>query len=77
MQYIDLILKHIKVHQSATRKEIDKLLWDKLPDEMDDKQRKNKIRNLIIELSSKNIIENVGAKKNPQWTLVGKRLDAK
>jgi ATP-dependent DNA helicase RecG len=67
--YLDLILQHIKKRQSATRKDIDKLLWDKLPEGMDDKQRKNKIRNLIIELKSMNMIENVGSDTKSQWIL--------
>ena len=53
--YSDLILQHIKKRQSAPRKDIDKLLWDKLPEDMDDKQRKNKITYLLIELKSTNI----------------------
>ncbi len=65
--YLDLILKHIKIHQAATRKEIDQLLWNKLPEWMDDEQRKNRIRNLIIELREKNVITNVGTNKKPQW----------
>ena len=67
--YLDLILQFIKKCQSATRKDIDKLLWDKLPEGMDDKQRKNKIRNLIIELKSMNMIENVGSDTKSQWIL--------
>ena len=70
--YLDLIQKYIKIHKSASRKDIDKLLWNKLPEWMDDKQRKNKIRNLIIELSSQKNIENIGADKKPQWIFAQK-----
>jgi len=68
--YMDLILKHIKIHKSATRKEIDKLLMNKLPEWMDDKQRNNRIKNLLSELKSNNIIEMVGSKKKPLWIFV-------
>jgi len=65
--YIDLILKHIKKNKSATRKDIDELLWDKLPEGLDDMQRKNRIRNLVNELSANNIIENIGTDTKSQW----------
>jgi len=72
--YIDLILKHIKVHQSATRKDIDNLILNKLPEWMDDKQRKNKITNLLIELKTKKIIKNIGSDKKSQWIFVDESL---
>ena len=50
--YLDLILKAIKEHGSMSRKDIDELLWNKLPEWMDDKQRKNKVKNLIFELKT-------------------------
>ena len=68
--YLDLILKHIQIHKSATRKEIDDLLWNKLPEWMDDKQRKIRINNLLAEMKSLNIIENVGSDKKSHWVLV-------
>jgi predicted HTH transcriptional regulator len=42
---------------------------------MDDKQRKNKITNLLTDLKSKNIIENTGSDKKSQWIIVVERLD--
>ena len=65
--YLDLILKAIKEHGFLNRKDIDDLLWKKLPDWMDEKQRKNKVSNLIYELKSKKIIYNEGTKSNPVW----------
>ena len=35
--YLDLIEKAIKEHNSLERKEVDELLWNKLPEWMDDK----------------------------------------
>jgi len=68
--YLDLIVKHIKIHNSATRKEIDDLLWNKLPEWMNDRQRKNRITNLVTELRKMNTIENIGADKNSKWVSV-------
>ena len=65
--YLDLILKAIKEHGSMSRKDIDELLWNKLPEWMDDKQRKNKVKNLIFELKTDAKIKNEGTIKNSLW----------
>lgn len=69
--YLDLIEKAIKEHGSMDRKDIDDLLWNKLPDWMNDKQKKIKINNLLSELRKKQKIENKGTFKNPLWVLIG------
>jgi ATP-dependent DNA helicase RecG len=68
--YLDLICKAIKEHGSLARKDIDELLWKKLPDWMDDKQRKNRVTNLITELRQNNRIENRGTFKESKWVLL-------
>lgn len=51
--YRSLILKYLEKFSTATREDIDTLLWDKLPAYMeDDAQKKRKIRNLLYSLSS-------------------------
>jgi ATP-dependent DNA helicase RecG len=50
------------------RKEIDELLWKKLPEWMDNQQRKTKIGHLLTELRLKNIIVNIGSFKDANWT---------
>jgi len=67
--YLDLIQKAVKEHNSLERKEIDELLWSKLSEWMDDKQRKNKIGNLLSELRMKERIENTGTFTKPKWSL--------
>lgn len=67
--YLDLILKAIAEHKEMTRKEIDDLLWDKLSDVLNEKQKKSKIGNLISELRIQNKIENKGIPSHPQWVL--------
>jgi ATP-dependent DNA helicase RecG len=51
------------------RKDIDELLWKKLPDWMDNKQKKVKINNLLSELRNKKRIENTGSDALPKWVL--------
>lgn len=70
--YLTLMLTSIKYHGFMTREDIDKLLWAKLPDWMDENQKKNKIRNLLFELKNSHKIENAGSNKKPQWILVHK-----
>lgn len=67
--YLDLIVKSIKQHKSLSRKDVDELLWNKLPEWMNDKQRKNKIKNLLSELSSNKTIKNDGTFKESKWIL--------
>ncbi|MFN3998600.1 RNA-binding domain-containing protein [Algoriphagus sp.] len=65
--YLDLIEKAIKEHKSLERSDIDELLWKKLPDWMDEIQKKNKVKNLLFELKQSNRIKNVGTFKNSIW----------
>lgn len=65
--YLDLILKAINEHGSMTRRDIDELLWNKLPEWMTEEQKKNKVMNLITELRKNQIIENKGTSFNSNW----------
>ncbi|PKL19550.1 MAG: transcriptional regulator [Spirochaetae bacterium HGW-Spirochaetae-5] len=65
--YLDLIMKAIDQHKFMERKDVDDLLWTKLPDLMDDKQKKNKITNLLSELRITNKIKNIGTDTKPKW----------
>jgi len=65
--YLDLITQSIKQHKSLKRSDVDELLWNKLPDWMDDTQRKNKIKNLLSELRNKGLIKNKGTFKESKW----------
>ena len=47
----------MKQYEKAQKKEIRELLWDKLPDALNEKQKENKIRNLLYSLKQKQIIE--------------------
>ncbi len=68
--YLDLIMKAIEEHGFLERKDIDELLRKKLPDWMDDKQKKNKITNLLSELRRKGRIKNSGSDNQPKWIIL-------
>ena len=55
--YKDLIVEYLKKYEKAKKSEIRELLWDKLPDALSDKQKGNKIRNLLYSLKRNQIIE--------------------
>lgn len=51
--------------------DINRLLLSKLPDILDEKQKNNKVNNLLYEMSKKdNAIKNIGSDKKPRWVLV-------
>ena len=54
---------------SASRQEIDKLLWGKLSDALDDAQKGNKISNLLTGMRRAGKIRNTGSRKAPAWEL--------
>ncbi|MFZ3089773.1 MAG: ATP-binding protein [Nitrospirota bacterium] len=68
--YLDLIEKAIREHGYVERNDVDELLWKKLPDWMNDKQKKIKINNLLSELRRKNRIRNNGNDAKPKWVLI-------
>lgn len=67
--YLDLIIKSISQHREMARKDIDELLWNKLPDWMSEEQKKNKVGNLLSELRIKKFIINKGSYTKSKWTL--------
>ena len=73
--YKDLIVEYLKEYDKAKKKEIRELLWDKLPDSLSDKQKENKITNLLSSLRIQGMIE--ADSKNQQkssWVLAGNRI---
>jgi ATP-dependent DNA helicase RecG len=70
--YLDLIVQILKDHGSATRKDIDDLLWEKLPEWMNEKQKKIKINNLLSDLRRKDKIRNNGSDNKPIWVLIAR-----
>lgn len=66
-----LLLDSLRDHGSLTKTEIVKLLWDVLPDQLDDKQREYKINNLLRKFRVKGLIRNTTVEGNKStWVLV-------
>ena len=68
--YKDLVLKYIKDFGSITKKDLDELLIDKLPDSLNEDQKKGKIRYLVNEILNKKEqkIKNIGTTRYSEWT---------
>lgn len=69
--YKDLVLKYIKDFGSITKKDLDELLMDKLPDSLNEEQKKRKIKYLISDVLNRKekILTNIGTKRSPEWAL--------
>jgi len=70
--YKKMIISFIKQYGSASRKELDDLLIEKLSAALTDKQKLNKVGNLITSLRLDNIIINNGSDKKSSWILSSK-----
>jgi ATP-dependent DNA helicase RecG len=65
-----MILEFISKYGKASKSDIDKLLLDILPSVLDDKQKANKIRNIVYSMSKRDkTIENQGTNRYPKWVL--------
>ena len=68
--YKDMILAFIKRYGSASRKDIDELLLRYLSHALNERQKRNKISNLLYAMSKKDkSIENKGTSRKPKWVL--------
>ena len=72
--YMDLVCKSIDEHGSLERKDIDELLWDKLPDQMNYQKKKNKVNNLISEMNRLRLIEKIGSRTQSKWVKINPAL---
>lgn len=69
--YQNLIVKYLQKYKSGTKKNFRVLLMDKLPDTLNEKQKENKIRNLLYALNRKGIIKCLNKYSiNATWVLV-------
>jgi len=66
--YKTMILAFIDQYDHASKKDIDHLILDILPDILDEKQRENKVRNIIYSMSKRDgSIVNKGSSRYPTW----------
>jgi len=70
--YQDMIIEFIRENGSASRKDINDLILNKLREILTEKQKKSKINNMLTEMSRRGIIVNTGSRKRPQWVLASK-----
>lgn len=68
--YRKMIVEYLKKYQSATRKDFNVLLLDKLPEILSEEQKNTKIANLLLSLRKEEVITNTGSDKKPCWKLV-------
>lgn len=74
--YKQMIIDFIKEYGSASKKDIDKLLLDLLPKILDNKQKANKVRNIVYSMSKKDqTIKNEGTNRYPKWILSLSKID--
>ncbi|MGN0067497.1 MAG: ATP-binding protein [Bacteroides sp.] len=64
-----LLLESLKDHGSLTKKEIVRLLWDVLPDQLNDKQKNTKVYNILRKLRESGRISNITKGNNSLWSL--------
>lgn len=71
--YRQLIISYLNEFDKATKDDIRKLLFEKLPAILNEKQKESKIKNLLYSLSRKGVIKSVGkGTKTSYWVLQDK-----
>ncbi len=68
--YKQQVMDYLEKFGSASREEIEDLIWDKLSDALDEDQKENKISNLITSMRRTGWIQNSGSRKAPKWVAV-------
>ena len=67
--YKDYIITYIENFEKANRDDINKLIYPKLPVNMTEKNKNNRVRYLLTMLKKENRIENIGSDSKPIWIL--------
>jgi len=67
--YAKLLTDYLEKFGEASRAEINKLLLDKLSEALDDRQKYNKVSNLLTKLRRRGVIRNAGIDSAPRWVL--------
>ena len=65
-----LLLQSLIDHETLTKREIVNLLWDVLSDQLSDKQKENKVDNILRKLRAEQKIENNTQGNKSIWSLV-------
>ena len=67
--YAKLVMDYLTGAGGASRQDINDLLWDKLSDALDDRQKQYKVTNLLTKMRKAGQIHNVGPQQKPRWEL--------
>jgi ATP-dependent DNA helicase RecG len=67
--YKQLVLSHLKDYPKASRQSIDDLLLSKLPEVLDEKQKLNRVKNLLAEMGREGVILAEGRGPTACWSL--------
>ena len=68
--YKSMILEYLKRYKKATKEEITTLILDKLPDVLDEKQKQNRIKNILYAMSKTDrSIEKMGTSRKGYWRI--------
>lgn len=67
--YAKLVLDYLTVAGEASRQDINDLLWEKLSDALDDKQKQGKVMNLLTKMRQGGQIRNAGTRAQSRWIL--------
>lgn len=74
--YRDLIIKYLNQYNKGNKNDFRKLLFDKLPDSLDDKQKEYKLGNLISSMKRNGVIAtDSDNRKTSFWVLVKGEID--
>ena len=57
--YRDMIVNYLQSYGKASRQDIRNLLWDKLPDVLDDKQKEGRISTLLTSMRKKESLQGI------------------
>lgn len=67
--YAKLVTDYLTKFGEASRQDVTNLLWDKLSDALDEKQKRNKVMNLLTKMRKSGQIHNAGTRTKPRWML--------
>jgi ATP-dependent DNA helicase RecG len=69
--YLDMVRDLIREHGPVDRKEINRLLVEKLPEVLSTLQKASRVHNLLSLLSRQGEIHNHGSRRYPKWVIAG------
>lgn len=73
--YRELVLQHLRNFTACKREELEAVLQTKLPDVLSDAQKRNRVKNLLADLSRRNLIAPERKGPGARWRLVIQKKD--